>query len=666
MDFFSQRFRHIHLDFHTGEDIPGIGAAFDPDEFADTLAEARVNAICCFARCHHGWLYYDSKKFPERIHPHLERKNLLEQQIEACHERDIRVPIYITVQWDHYVVQRHPDWVALTANGCLAGTPPFEPGFYTRLAVNSPYIDYLKAQTGEVMDMMPVDGFFFDIVQPLDDSSFYSRQQMRERGLDPADPSQRQQFGVAVINEFKQDMAAFVRAKHPEASVFFNAGHVGPRERPVAGAYSHWELESLPSGHWGYVHFPMTQRYARTLAGKDCLGMTGKFHTTWGDFQSLKNQAALEFECFRMLALGAKVGVGDQLHPSGKLCKATYGLIGNVYKQVEAKEPWCEGAKTVSEVGVLSAEAFQDASSHQLLPENMGATRIFEESAYQFDFIDEHAEFGAYQVLVLPDSIPVNADLNRKLSDFVANGGGIIATYRSGLAPDGASFALRDLGVEFKGDAPWSPDFLAPRGPLGEGLADAEHVMYHQGLEVEATAGADVLAEVNKPYFNRTWEHFCSHRHTPSEGVAAYPGVVRNGNCIYFMHPLFTGYQKTAPRWYKALVLNAMHVLLPEPLVRWEAPSAARVMLNHQEAEKRLVLHMLHYVPERKCESFDIIEDIVPLHHVPVSVRVDQTVASVELVPAREKLDFIVKGGRVSFTVPKVEGHQMVALNFAD
>ena len=31
-------FRQIHLDFHTSEAIPDVGADFDPDEFAATLA----------------------------------------------------------------------------------------------------------------------------------------------------------------------------------------------------------------------------------------------------------------------------------------------------------------------------------------------------------------------------------------------------------------------------------------------------------------------------------------------------------------------------------------------------------------------------------------------------------------------------------------------------
>jgi hypothetical protein len=86
------RFRQIHLDFHTSEQIPDVGAAFDPEAFATTLARARVNSITCFARCHHGLIYYDTRLNPERRHPHLQR-NLLKEQIDACHARGIRVPI---------------------------------------------------------------------------------------------------------------------------------------------------------------------------------------------------------------------------------------------------------------------------------------------------------------------------------------------------------------------------------------------------------------------------------------------------------------------------------------------------------------------------------------------------------------------------------------------
>ena len=653
------RFRQVHLDFHTSEDIPGIGAKFDPEAFAETLAKARVDSITCFARGHHGWIYYDSKLSPERIHPHLARKNLLVEQIDACHRRGIRVPIYTTVQWDHYTAQRHPEWVVLNAEGKIDGTPPFEAGFYRNLCVNSPYRDFLKAHTKEILQTLPVDGLFFDIVKMCECCCRHCREGMIAEGLDPARQEDRLAYATDVINGFRKDMTRLVRRFNKTCTVFYNAGHVGPYIRRSLTAYTHLELESLPSGFWGYLHFPVTARYARTL-GVDCLGMTGKFHTFWGDFHSFKNRAALEFECFSTLAMGAKCSVGDQLHPSGKICRHTYKLIGSVYEQVERKEPWCRRTRPVTEIGVFTPE---NPTRNFEIPDGIkGATRILQEAACQFDIIDENTDFGKYPLLILPDTCRVDAKLAARLDKYVADGGSMIASFESGLACDGEDFAIRSLGVRRIGPAPFSPDFIVPAGPIGNNLPRTEHVMYQRGLQVRAVRGAKTLAQVRKPYFNRTWEHFCSHRHTPSAGRTAYPGVVGKGRAVYFAHPIFIQYNDNAPEWCKQLVVNAVEMLIGAPLVQHDGPSSVLAALNDQPREKRRVLHLLHYIPERRSQSIDVIKDIIDLHDLTVSVKAARKVRTVRCVPQDQPLTFSQADGRVEFTLPILHGHQMVEL----
>lgn len=654
----SLRFRQVHLDFHTSEHIAGIGGAFDPDEFAETLKAAHVNSVTCFSRCHHGWIYHDTEKLPERRHPHLMR-NLLKDQIEACHKRDIRVPIYTSVQWDLYTAKRHPEWLIVDENGCHPGTKPFEAGFYCRFCLNTPYVNFLEAQTVEFCEMFDVDGVFFDIVAATPCSCPKCIDDMVTKGLEPSCPIQRQQFADQVLLRFKERMSKVVLSRHPEATVFFNGGHVGPRNQSTVHTYTHLELESLPSGGWGYMHFPQTQRYARNL-GVDTLGMTGKFHTSWGDFQSFKNPAALEFECLNMLALGAKCSIGDQLHPTGRICKDTYNLIGGVYEKVEAAEPWCVGARPVVDIGVFTPEEFAPPDTRQS-PPAVGAVRMLQELHHQFDVIDSQSDLGRYKVLILPDEIPLNPELAEKLRAYVTLGGALLASYRSGLNPEGTEFSLRELGVRFKGPAEFSPDFIVP-GKLGNGLRDTAYVMYDRGLEVEATRGAEVLSSMQKPYFNRTHRHFCSHKHAPVEGAADYPGAVRNGRCVYFMHPLFSTYHRLAPFWCKKLVGNALDLVLPEPVVRVDGPSTLIAAVNEQPDEKRIVLHLLHYVPERRGQEFDTIEEVIPLSNVTVSLRATGSISAVTLAPQNEPLDFKKTSGRVEFTVPRIEGHKVVSI----
>jgi len=669
------RFRWVHLDFHTSEDIPAVGAAFDPDEFASTLERARVNSITCFARCHHGWLYFDSHAFPERRHPTLTR-DLLREQIAACHARDIRVPIYTTVQWDHYTANEHPEWLCLDEHGCIIGTPPFEPGFYRRLCVNSPYRDFLKTHVQEILEMLPTDGLFFDIVMPTPCACRYCRAAMEARGLDPADAAARERFALETINEFKRDMTAFIRRLNSECSIYYNAGHIGTRHREVAAAYSHFELETLPSGGWGYQHFPITMRYARNL-GLDCLGYTGKFHTTWGDFHSFKNPAALQYECFRMLALGAKVGVGDQLHPSGRIDPYVYDLIGSVYREVERKEPWCRGARPVVDIGVFTPEEFYGAAVGSLPQALIGVTRMLDEAGHQYDVIDSQSDLGRYRILVLPDRIPVSPELAQKLERYLAAGGKLIASFESGLNPEQTAF-LPALGVTLSPnpartldgrlargrDLPRHAycDYILPQGAIGQGLPPTEHAMYRKGVEVTACPGAEVLAPTVLSYFDRTYKHFCSHLQTPSSGQPGYPAIVRQGNAIYFAHPLFTLYGQSAPRWCRQLFLNALGLLLPEPLLRHNGPSTVLAAVNEQAAERRRVLHLLHYIPERRAQEIDIIEDVIPLYDLTISLRTPGQVAAVRCVPGGQSLPYAQAGGRIEFTVPKVVGHQMVSV----
>lgn len=651
------RFRQIHLDFHTSEQIPGIGSEFDADEFADTLKAAHVNSVTCFARCHHGWIYYETERFAERRHPEL-CCDLLGQQIQACHARDIRVPVYITVQWDHYTAREHPEWLVCDENGCIPGTRPFEAGFYRRLCLNTPYVDWLEVMTSDVCEMLEVDGIFFDIVAASPCCCQYCIEGMIAQGLNPALSESRAQFADDVLVRFQERLSSVVHSLRPEATVFFNSGHLGPHHRRTIHTFTHLELESLPSGGWGYMHFPLAQRYARRL-GRDTIGVTGKFHTSWGDFSSFKRPAALEFECLNMLALGAKCSIGDQLHPTGQVCGATYDLIGGVYAKVEAAEPWCEGAEPLVDIGVFTPEEFTGGRLHDAA---IGATRILQETRHQFDIIDSQSDLSGYRLLVLPDEIPVSEDLAARVHGFVAAGGALLASYRSGLAPDGTDFALPDLGITLVGDAPYSPDFVVPAA-LADGLANTHHVMYRRGLEVELTDEAEVLSWVVRPYFNRTWQHFCSHRHTPAASPADYPAVVRKGSCVYFMHPVFSMYNANAPHWCKRLVANALDLLLPDPLLRAGGPSTALFTVNAQPAHHRLVVHVLHYIPERRGTDFDTIEDVIPIFDVPVSVRVGAPVTGVTLAPQGGVVPFTQSEGRVDFVIARVDGHQMVVLD---
>lgn len=663
-------FRQIHLDFHTSEQIEDVGSEFDPKEFGETLKNANVNSINLFLRCHHGMLYYDSEKNPERVHPHLKNKNFLKEQIKACKDNGIEVHLYTPVLWDILTAKEHPEWVAITPEGKLSDYKDsgiFDASIYRNLCINSGYRDFLKEHLKEALDMFAddIDGVWLDATFIVDCCCQNCINGMKEKGLNPEDPEDRKKFHQESYQDFVREMTAFVKSYGEDMTIFYNKSHVGTVDHPIIDQYSYAAFECIPGGSWGYMDYPISVRYNRTK-GLQTVGMTAKFHGAWGDFHSIKDKNALEYECFHMLAQGSKCLIGDQLLPSGKLDKHTYDLIGGVYEQVKEKEPWCSGALPVTEIGVFTPEEFYGAREGNLPPEAEGACRILQQGGHQFDFIDSKNDLSKYKVVILPDVIPVNDELARKLSDFMKKGGVVIVSYESGLNPDKTEFAVKEIGAKYLGDSEWEPDFIIPAGEMLKGLNYTQYVMYKRGKVVDPDAGTQTLCQAESPMFNRTWEHFTSHEHFPTSGKKAYSAVIKNGNMIYFMHPIFGQYNHNAPPWVKRLLLNAVDLALPNPILKHDGPSTMIATVTEQEEKNRRIVHLLHYIPERRSETMDIIEDTIPVYDVNVSLIEPKKVKNVSLVPQKENIEFKSINGRTEFKVGKIYGHQMIEIEYED
>lgn len=649
--------RQVHLDFHTSENIPGIGSSFNMEEFAKTAKEAYVSSITVFARGHHGWLYYPSKKFPELMHPHLENKNLLLEQVKALHKEGINAPVYITVQWDYHQATTREEWLIRKADGSHEGGPFTQPGFYQSLCVNTGYYDFLKAQTEEICEMLgdELDGVFFDIVGIRPCYCAACRAEMKKLGIDANDEMAVRKFAKFVMTRFKKNMSEVVSNINNKCTIFYNAGHVGPCTRDSMDSYTHFELESLASGSWGYLHFPVSARYARTLA-KDCLGMTGKFHTEWGDFHSLKNLAALEFECFRMLSYGFASSIGDQLEPNGTLNPATYKLIGKVYKEFAIREEWARPSTPVVEVAVLTPEP---ESGEFAIPNSiMGATQMLEELVIQFDIIDFETCLSTYKLVIIPDGFIMNTDMQNKIDEYVRNGGKVIACADGGLCECGKYPA--SFGAEYGGATDIYPDFIVANGVLAQGLEqDNEYAIYQQGVQIKGTS-AETILSARSAYFKRQGDMFCSHRYTPSAKGELYPAAIQNGQVILFSHPIFTQYRDNAPNWCKTLISNALNQLMPERIVRHNGPSTLTISVLEQAQKNRYTVHLLSYIPVRKSATIDIIEERTVVNQVALELNLPKEIKSVRLVPQGIELE--IKDNKV--TIPQINGYEILEANY--
>jgi len=657
-------FRQVHLDFHTSELIDGIGAEFSKENFQKALKRGHVNSITLFSKCHHGWAYHPSTA--NEMHPNLSF-DLLGAQIDAAHEIGVKTPVYLSAGLDEKMARRHPDWVYRNPDESTEWAHSFaEPGYH-RLCMNTPYLDYLAAQVEEVVQNYDADEIFLDIVGAFPCRCQYCVRSMRERGEDPYDDDAAYRNGVEVYKKYALRMREAVDKYKPGLPIFHNAGHLECGRRDFAHMNSHLELESLPTGGWGYDHFPMSAAYARTL-GMEYVGMTGKFHLSWGEFGGFKHPNALLYEAAINMANGAKMSVGDQCHPNGKMDMATYKLIGQAYADMEKKEQWLDNVESVADIALLSQEAVfthlnpgkQPLGKHAWKG-TVGASRILLEGKYLFDVIDTEASLDKYKLVILTDDSLIDEELAEKLCEFADNGGKILATGRAGLKTDGSDFAF-DLGARYIGKCEFNPSYIRPKFEM-EGLYDSAYVIYQPSEDIEATG--EIIAERQDPYFNRTVFTFTSHKHAPNDPNASHPAATVGKDGAYVSFALFTEYALTGSLIAKRVIECVIDRLLGEDktlVTNLPVPGIATLM--HQENYGRYINHLVYASPVKRGNGVEVIEDIVPVYDVEVSLKIGAEPLGVYLVPQMEGIDYDYTDGVVTYTVGKVDCHQMVVIEY--
>lgn len=657
------RFRQVHLDFHTSEAIDRIGADFSKKQFQDMLKVGHVDSITIFSKCHHGWAYHPSTA--NEIHPGL-KFDLLQEMINAAHEIDVKVPVYLSAGLDEKLARRHPDWLIRDEADRTTWMDGFMKPGYHAFCFNSPYLEMLIKQIEEVVHQYDADGIFLDIVGVRDCYCHNCVASLRKEGKDPRDKSAITELGERTYAHYTGRVKEAIHSIKPGMKIFHNGGHIRRGRRDLAKMNTHLELESLPTGGWGYDHFPLSARYAQTL-GMEFLGMTGKFHTTWGEFGGYKHPNALRYETALSIANGARCSIGDQLHPEGLMDKATYTLIGAAYKEVEAKEAWCKNTNNIADVALLSLEAsgkdhIVDNHAIRSGKSDSGAVRMLLEGKILFDVIDLDADFHPYKVIILPDEVLITEQIEAKLKNYFGHGGKVFASGRSGLNEEGNAFAI-DLGVKWLEENPYKPDYFRPKFVLPN-LADAGFIFYAQGQKVELNGGIELGSREN-PYFNRDVFTFCSHQHTPNSFAYGGPGMVESKQGIYVAWNVFEDYATMGSLILREAVIYALNKLLAgTKTLETNLPAQGIVTLQEQKAEKRFINHLLYASPVKRGEKIEVIEDILPVYNVQVSIKTEQSIKRVYLAPQMDDIEYTQEKGSVSYTVPVLECHQMIVMDY--
>lgn len=659
--------RQVHLDFHTSELIPGIGERFNKEKWQAALRSGHVNQINIFAKCHHGWSYYPTKV--GHMHPNL-KFDLLGAEIAACHEIGVKCPIYFTVGWTANDAETHPEWCAREKNGAYqaSGNWNFDakptdpkPTFSWKWmcpAASGPYHQLILRQVEEICKKYPLDGFWFDIYHVADHGCYCASciARMKKEGVNLGDKEAVIRSTARSIKEHQRQLRALVARYHPQATAYFNATpHVVNKASFTERLFdlnTQQELEDLPTTWGGYDKLPLEAKY-HLGQGSRVVAMSGKFHKSWGEFGGFKSAEAIKYEAAAMISFGAACNFGDQLHPSGEMDVETYRNIGEAYKYVEKIEDYGPGGRPYSKLGLWLT--LDNDADH-------GLVNMLLEMHHDFVTADEK-NLGQLSTLIIPSKSCLSAAQAEAISAWVGRGGKLVVLGAGALDQKKTRFLL-DVGADYLGASEYDFDYTVVKSEIGAGLVSTPFLNYQSGLRARPTTGK-ILALIREPYFNRTYAHYSSHANTPYKlEDSAFPAVVRNGNVIFFAHPLDRLYYIHGVRLHRELLKNALDLLEPAPVLKVIGlPSSGRVSMLRQAARNRYVAHLL-YSPALQRGEVSVIEDFPPIPGVKLEVRVPERVTNIRCVPGGEKLDFKQEAGVLKVTVPTFTMHTAVVLEY--
>lgn len=159
-------YRRNLLDMHIDDWNEEFLSKVNPEEYAEALKDASVQAAMVKAMPHTGLCNYPTKI--NRMHKGLKGRDFFGEVVDECHKRGIAVIAYFSQVFDNYAYDNHPSWRTVSADGLnhkeFRNMGWFRNGRYGIVCPNNEeYRQYIKEHLIELNSMYDFEGMFLDM-----------------------------------------------------------------------------------------------------------------------------------------------------------------------------------------------------------------------------------------------------------------------------------------------------------------------------------------------------------------------------------------------------------------------------------------------------------------------------------------------------------------------
>lgn len=692
-NWFSHVSRMTHEIFIEAPWLPDRSGEFDPQRYADALADADIEAVEFWCKDHNGVCYYQTAHGPSFA------RDLVGPVVAALHRRDIRVFGYVSAGYDAFALAHHPDWRIVDRSGRpRILQPPLE-----MVCFRSPYRDYLLRQVADLVSAYPVDGLWLDIIPlawpgphtdthradaevdffmvhdvPLPCVCASCRGQfVAEHGRPiPTDPTADDMrllfdFGVHGARRLLADARDLLRRHRPGALFSYN-GSGCPGDPIDMG-----DIVSIEAHAPNHLFQSFVARWARGR-GRPVEVMTPGALESWLT-PHVKPRSLLQLETKIAAAHGGTAVIGRVILRDGSWDQAALDDISSAYRAVG--DPTVPGTELRPWSEVLLASTIDAARAPAQWGPMMAGLEFWHtvllQEHVQYDIGDLRRDLRRYRLIVLADQRAMSDDEASAIREYLRDGGAIVVTGETGLYDkDGSrrpAFAIGDcLGVVYKGHSGLPYAYVSPGPALGAELSRRQLIVKREPMVIDVGAG-DVVAWALAPGVGSIDPYLPAWGFPEADADSPpLPFITVNrfgeGSSAYVAAALDDG-PRTSDRatsaafesvWWRELAKELVRQRLGMPALRTDAPAGIEMVLH--EAARGYVVDLIDHTCVTPTWT---TPDPGKVGERQVTLRLDRTrLGDIrEVMVAGERLDAVIDGDWLVVTVPPFAIHTRVAIH---
>ncbi len=590
------------------------------------------------------------------------------------------------------VYDAHPDWIAVEADG-QKRRHWASPDLWVTCALGPYNFEFMTLVTREIVELYKVDGVFSNrwagsgmcYCEHCKENFHQASGMDLPRTTNPQDPARRAYLAWHEQRLFDlwHLWDAEIRKINPGACYIPNSGGgaLSDLDMKVIGQsapilFADRQARSGLTAPW--ANGKNAKEYRSTMGRKPIGGIfsVGVEETyRWKD----SVQSAPEIK------LWALDGIANGLRPwftkfSGVLRdKRWLTPVEEVYTWHFQNERYLRNEQPLARVGLVYSQQTArfygaDRARQKVEDHTLGYYQALIEARIPFEMVHDQlldpAHVDQFKVLIFPNIAALSDAQCRQIREFVARGGGIVATHETSLYDEHgarrADFGLADLfGASFDGavDARMQNSYLQLAGPhpLLAGLEDAPRII--NGV-------SRVHTRTTRPFANPPLSLIPSYPDLPMEEV--YPRVDKTdipevflretgkGRVAYFPWDIDRTFWEILSPDHGKLLRNAVDWASAEPRpATVTGPGVLDVALWRQKDS--ITLHLVNLTNAMMMKG--PLREFVPLPAQKVSIRVAARPKSVRLLVAGGQPPVQYAQGAVTLTIPSILAHEVVALD---